>query len=325
MSVTQHEMGIKNALELKSAQRFLFDSNTIENVWANAQNGFAIVLTVRTSQSGDIAVVSDITVTNNILKNVVAGFNTLPKNDNCGAAQGYPNCHNPGSEARIYIGNNLMTFYDPTLLGGLRNEAWQIADGMDRINGNVQGVPSNIVFQQNTTISAASTPCWNSIVFTDSLPQPVQHITNNIWILDNVLCRQPTGDYAMQGTTGLTAYMGDPSISPYDLTQRYHGNVMYVPTGNKVQVFPPHNYATTVPFTFVNPAAVDYQLLTPYWTDTTDGTLAGIDFAALSATQAPSRPVSKSTVITPAVATTSSPVLSNTTVSLKPAAGATAH
>jgi hypothetical protein len=314
---------VKNAFEVKSAQRVLFDSNTIENVWANAQNGFAIVLTVRTSQSGDIAVVNDITVTNNILKNVVAGFNTLAKDDTCGAATGYPNCHNAGSEARIYIANNLMTFYNPALPGGLRNEAWQIADGMDRINGNVQGVPSNIVFQHNTMISAASKPCWASIGFTSSaFPS---HTTNNIWILDNVMCTQPSGDWGQQGTSGLTAYMGDPSTPPHDLTQRFYGNVIYVAPGIKVWPFPPHNYATTVPFTFVNPGALNYQLLTPFWTNTTDGTLAGIDFASLSRALATSGPVSKSTVITPAVAATSSPVLSNTTVSSKPALVAIVH
>src|SRR5271169_742611 len=63
-------MVVKNAFEIKSGQRVLFDGNTIENVWRAGQNGFAIVLTVRSSQSGDIAVVNDITVTNNILKNV---------------------------------------------------------------------------------------------------------------------------------------------------------------------------------------------------------------------------------------------------------------
>jgi hypothetical protein len=279
LSVTQHEMVVKDAFELKSAQRVLFDSNTIENVWYNGQNGFAVVLTVRPSQSGDIAVVNDITFTNNVLKNVVSGFNTLAKDDTCGAAAGYPNCHNAGSEARIYIANNLMTFYDPALPGGLRNEAWQIADGMDRINGNVQGVPSNIVFQHNTMISAASKPCWASIGFTTSaFPS---HTTNNIWILDNVMCAQPSGDWGQQGTSGLTAYMGDPSTPPYDLTQRFYGNVIYVAPGIKVWPFPPHNYATTVPFTFVNPGALNYQLLTPFWTDTSDGNIAGVGSASL--------------------------------------------
>ena len=72
-----NQMVVENAFEVKSAQRVLFDGNTIENVWAAAQAGHAIVLTARTSQSGDIAVVNDITITNNILKNVTAGFNSL--------------------------------------------------------------------------------------------------------------------------------------------------------------------------------------------------------------------------------------------------------
>ena len=72
-----NSMVVKNSFELKSAQRVLFENNTIENCWMAGQAGFAVVLTVRTSQSGDIAVVNDITITNNILKNVTAGFNSL--------------------------------------------------------------------------------------------------------------------------------------------------------------------------------------------------------------------------------------------------------
>ena len=67
---------VKNAFEVKSGQRILFDGNAIENVWAAGQLGFAIVLTVRTGQSGDMAVVNDITITNNVLKNVVSGVNS---------------------------------------------------------------------------------------------------------------------------------------------------------------------------------------------------------------------------------------------------------
>ena len=78
-SVTNNSMTVKNAFEVKSGQRILFDSNVIENVWAHAQMGFAIVLTVRSSQSGDFAVVNDITITNNVLKNVVSGVNTLAR------------------------------------------------------------------------------------------------------------------------------------------------------------------------------------------------------------------------------------------------------
>ena len=77
--MTYKSMVVKNAFEVKSGQRILFDSNVIENVWANGQMGYAIVLTVRSSQSGDFAVVNDVTITNNILKNVVSGVIPSPK------------------------------------------------------------------------------------------------------------------------------------------------------------------------------------------------------------------------------------------------------
>jgi hypothetical protein len=51
---------------------------------------------------------------------------------------------------------------------------------------------------------------------------------------------------------------------------------MYVPSGDKVQTWPAHNYATTVPFVVANPASFNYQLTSPYWTDTSDGHVAGV-------------------------------------------------
>jgi hypothetical protein len=42
-----------------------------------------------------------------------------------------------------------------------------------------------------------------------------------------------------------------------------------------------HSYVTLTAFTYVNPSTGDYQLLMPYWTDTSDGTLAGVDYATL--------------------------------------------
>jgi len=271
-------MVVKNALEVKCGQRILFDSNTIENMWSGGQLGYAIVLTVRTGQSGDFCVDNDITITNNVLKNVVSGINGGAADDTCGAAGGYPSCHNAGSQARWYIANNLFLFYDPTIPGGARNLVFSIQPGLDRINNNRLGVMHDIVFQHNTMVSAASTPCWNSVYFgTGPQKPPFTNLTNNVWILDNVLCRQPSGDWGLQGTSGLTGYMGSPAA----LDTRYKGNVMYVPKGDKVQTFPVHNYASTLPFTYESPAFTDYQLLTPYWTDTSDGRLAGVNYSLL--------------------------------------------
>ncbi|HVP49782.1 MAG TPA: hypothetical protein VMT56_01030 [Candidatus Bathyarchaeia archaeon] len=269
----------KNAFELKSAQRVLIDGNVIENVWAAGQSGFAILLTVRTSQSGDFAVVNDVTITNNVLKNVVSGFNTSAKDDECGPGGGYPDCKNAGSQDRWNIADNLILFYDPTRPGGARNIGLQVGGGMDRIN-NTPGTLRDVVFQHNTMVSAASTPCAYSVFFSangQAPPFPVP-LTSNLWVVDNAFCRQPTGDWGLRGTSGLTQYMGAPA----SLDSRYAGNVMYFPTGDKIQVFPVHNYASTVPFIYVNPIGGNYQLASPYWTDTTDGALAGVSASKLS-------------------------------------------
>lgn len=273
---------IKNHFEVKSGQRFIVDGNTMENVWLNGQNGFSIVLTVRSAQSGDVTVINDITVTNNILKNVAAGFNTLAKDDACGSAS-YARCKNAGSQARWYIANNLITFRDPTLPGGIRNLALQVNGGVDRMTTPpTVGVLRDVVFQHNTTVSAASTSCWNSIIFNSAPARPpYAELTNNIWILDNVLCRQPTGDFGLQGGSGLMQYMGASTAPSRDLDKRFSGNVMFVPPADKVQSFPPHNLSTTKPFQFVDPAKGNYDLLQPKWTQTSDGKLAGVDSSAL--------------------------------------------
>jgi hypothetical protein len=261
---------VKNAFELKNAQRVLFDSNTIENVWVSGQVGFAIVLTVRSGQSGNVAVVDDITVTNNVLKNVVSGFNILYKDDGCVL----PGCSNAGDANRINISNNLVTFYDPSLPGGGRNVGLQLAAGSDKtVTPAVPGVPHNTVFQHNTLIPSASIGyCWSPVLFADN------KVTENIWIQDNALCRQVPSP---QGQTTLTAMMSNPSTPPYDLTHRFYGNVMYVPAADKLQTFPAHNLATTKPIRLVDPATGNHDLFQPNWTGTSDGKLAGVDSSTL--------------------------------------------
>ena len=268
----------KDAFELKSAQRVLFDSNVIQNVWAAGQLGYAIVLTVRTSQSGDVAVVNDITITNNVLNNVVSGVNTLAEDDQCGNST-YPNCHNPGSQDRWNISNNLILFWDPTTVGGARNVVMAMNGGMNRLNNNLTGTIRDVVFQHNTAVSASSTPCWNSIYFSangQSMPLATP-LSYNIWILDNALCRQPSGDYGYLGMLALNTYMPNPNTPPNDITQRFYGNVMLQQPGERAQTFPAGNLFQSTPFTYINPSATDYQLLTPFWTMTSDGQEAGVN------------------------------------------------
>ncbi len=267
-------MVVKNAFEIKSGQRVLFSGNTIENVWRAGQNGFAIVLTVRSSQSGDVAVVNDITVTNNVLKNVTAGVNTLAWDDQCGNST-YYKCTNPGGQDRWNISNNLITFYDPKIPGGFRN----LGIGIQVGTANRPGL-KNVVWQHNTLVSAASAPCWNSIYFaTPSAPPPWKNPASNIWILDNVLCRPPSGDWGLQGTSGLTQYMGIPA----PVENRFVGNLVYVPFDSKPSSFPPRNLVTSSTLRYVNPAEGNFALVQAKAPQTTDGKPPGVDSAVLPA------------------------------------------
>jgi hypothetical protein len=260
----------KDNLEFKSARRVLVDSNILENTWVSGQTGTSVLFTVRTGQSGDIAVVDDITFTNNILKNVGSGFTTLAADNLCGTSS-YPKCKNPGESKRIKIFNNLVLFRDPSLVGGVRNTGIQVNPGM-----------SDYVLQHNTFVPAPNTDCWNDVYFGvkqgAKWPLAVSD-THNLWLLDNAFCRQTTGDHGGQGATGLNSYMSDPA----PLDPRYLGNVMYVPSDNSIQQWPAHNFATPIPFVYVDQYQGNYQLLIPYWLDTSDGKEAGIDNSLLPA------------------------------------------
>jgi hypothetical protein len=230
---------VKNAFEVKNAQRLLFDSNTIENVWSNAQVGFAVVLTVRTDQSGDVAVVDDITVSNNVLKNVVSGFNHLAKDDGCKL----PACHNAGESLRVVEYNNLITFYDPTILGGARNTTVQYASGTDYINGGVAGIPTDQVFQHNTSIANASKPCFLPLL----IAIPTGASTQNIWVQDNAFCREIPG---VAGQPLIGVQMLNPTTSPNDLAHRFSGNQMYRVPGDLLYTYPAGNSVSSTPYAY---------------------------------------------------------------------------
>jgi len=223
----------KNAFELKSAQRVLFDSNVIENVWAAGQVGYAIPLTVRSGQSGDFAVVNDVTISNNLLKNVTSFVNTLAADDTCHNGNSYPQCGNAGSQDRWNIASNVIeSWFDPKLLGGARNNQLSVNGGYDHVNGHV-GALRDVVFQGNV----APGGCWFSVFFSgNNLKPPFTNLTSNLWFIGNTLCSQPSGDWGYTGTTGLQQYMGQ--LAP--LNPRFTGNTMHA-NGGKTYTWPPNN------------------------------------------------------------------------------------
>jgi hypothetical protein len=264
------QWSVKNSLEFKSARRVLVTGNVFENNWAGTQKGYAIVLSVRTSDSGNIAVVNDVTIENNVLKNVASGFNSLARDDNCRLSVA-PFCENPGEAKRWKIVNNLVLLRSPGAPGVLRSVAFEVQPDL-----------TDVVFQHNTTLMSSGTECWASIYFSvagGSKWPLAQSDTHNLWITDNVLCQAPTGDWGGQGTVGLINYMGDPP----PIERRFSGNVILSSKGERLASFPGRNMVTAGPLHYADPKADKYQLILPKWIKTTDGKPAGVDDRKLDA------------------------------------------
>ncbi len=266
-SGTPNQWDTKNNIEFKTGQRVVVTGNILENTWLSGQDGTSVLFTVRTSQSGNIAVVDDITFQSNIIKNADAGFQTAAWDNLCSAQYGYPNCTSPGESKRVWVDDNLV------LLG-------PTADGAHHWGASINQDLTDYHFQHNTflmsDLSALDAPLYFELPQTTGC-SPVGSVTHNVWINDNAMGSQVGGDCGLQGTPGLTQDMGDPS--PMD--PRFFGNVMFVPAGEKMYSWPADNYATMVPFTYGNPIQGNYQLSTPDWTDTTDGKVSGISWSSL--------------------------------------------
>src|SRR5262245_49031155 len=73
---------VKNLFELKNARRVVVDGNVFENNWAQAQSGFAILMTVRNQDRGaPWSTIEDVTFTNNVVRHAGAGIYILGHDD----------------------------------------------------------------------------------------------------------------------------------------------------------------------------------------------------------------------------------------------------
>ena len=90
---------VKNLFELKSARRVTIRNNLFENNWTDAQNGYAILFTVRNDDGGaPWSVVEDVLFERNIVRNTENGINVL----------GYDSYKPSGRTTRVKIQNNLV-------------------------------------------------------------------------------------------------------------------------------------------------------------------------------------------------------------------------
>jgi hypothetical protein len=180
------EWSVKNLFELKNARRVLVDGNLLEFNWPHAQNGFAILFTVR-NQDGAApwAVVEDVTFTNNLIRHVAGGINVLGRDDN----------HPSQPTRRIAIRNNL--FVD---VGGEwgNGRLFQLLDGT-----------SGVVIDHNTAFQTGS------ILFGGDHDPHTGFVFQNNVALHN--------EY---GVTGSGTGPGNPTLQRYFPRAVMRGNVL---------------------------------------------------------------------------------------------------
>jgi regulation of enolase protein 1 (concanavalin A-like superfamily) len=239
---------VKNLLELKNAQRVTIDGNVFENNWEAGQQGYSILFTPR-NQSGGApwAVVQDVTVKNNTIRNVAAAFHILGTDD-----------LRPSQRTRnITIRNN-------------------IAEKVDRVWGNtgrfisISEAPVNLVVDHNTidgtgTVVEIMAGAVTGFQFTNNI---ARHNTYGI-----------KGQNVATGNATLAAFFPSANFRANVLAG---GQASAYPTGN---YFPPAADFNTQ-FVSVSSSDWRLAASSAYNNKATDGTDIGADVGALELAQA---------------------------------------
>ncbi|MEI6090073.1 MAG: T9SS type A sorting domain-containing protein [bacterium] len=262
---------IKNLFELKTGMRVLLDGNVLENSWADlpiGQSGCAILLTIRTEGGGSPqAEVSDITISNNIIRHAGSGISISGRDDG-----------SVGNRSkRIRIFNNLFddisgpAYGDGNIDGPNDGTFFKIGEPEDVT------VDHNTIFQTGAITWAGKV--MNGFVFTNN-------ITNS-----KISAAGYQGIYGpgyQQGNNTIAHYFTDVT----DANQHINKNVFIGGDASKYT-----NYNTVSKNYF--PATVDainfvkfrddvdyhlnFALLTnsPYYKNASDGKDIGIDVALI--------------------------------------------
>jgi hypothetical protein len=143
---------VKNLFELKNARRVLVDNNLLEHNWPHAQNGFAILFTVRNQDGGaPWSTVEDVTFVNNVVQHVAAAVNIL----------GHDDIHHSQPTRRLAIVNN--AFLD---VGGAwgKGRLFQLLDGVDEVT-----IENNTAVHSDGIIWAGDRAAHRGFVFQNNI------------------------------------------------------------------------------------------------------------------------------------------------------------
>jgi len=304
-----NRVSTKNLFELKNAQRILIDGNVFENVWPDAQSGYAMVLTPRgggATGSDPWTTVSDITVINNKFLNCANGIAFSGGGPTISLAQGGPTQRG----ARFLLQNNLFVG-----LGGDYN--------VNYVSANLATIgmgPSDLQIKHNTVASFAGTTIRGvGLYFTYGVADEGQLFPlSNFVFQDNIIHARYTPmvlsaagslNTLMPGYTWTNSVMVGPWPTPGGYSVTYP---LPMPSGNGND-YPSGESSVG----YVNLAGQDYHLgsSSPYRNAASDGKDIGVDWTAFDAAQDPaniSAPVASTTTL--------SSVSSVTTLALTPTA-----
>jgi hypothetical protein len=245
---------VKNLFELKNTRRVLVDGNLLENNWAAAQQGYAVVLTPRKEDcNAPWAVVEDVTFTNNVVRRTASGINFLGIDDSCPSA---------GVAARRFlIKNNLFEDF-----GGVR---WGGAGNLFQILRNTV----DVVIDHNTALHPGA------IIVGEGEPSPGLVFRNNV------------AQVNAYGVVGTAKGVGNGALGFYFPDVRFEKNVLVGPwptsggaTTSMYSNYPNNFFAGSIASVgFVDPARGDHRLgdSSPYKRAGTDGRDIGADFERL--------------------------------------------
>jgi len=146
------EWTVKNLFELKNARRVLVDGNVLEYNWPHAQNGFAILFTVRNQDGASPwSTVEDVIFQNNLVQHVASAINILGSDD----------IHPSQPTRRIAILNNL--FVD--VGGGWgAGRLFQLLEGVSDVR-----IDHNTAFQTDFVVFGGERTPNESFVFENNL------------------------------------------------------------------------------------------------------------------------------------------------------------
>jgi hypothetical protein len=242
-------MVVKNLAEFKNAQRVLVDGNVFEYSWGDAQNGTAVLFTVR-NQSGTCnwCAVQDVTFTHNLVRHAGSGIETTGSDDS----------HISLPDNRILIQNNVLT--------DINSATWN-GDGRGFLNltgGGVAGLSSdNIILDHNSIFANAA-----CMYLGDSGKIVTLQWTNQMCL------------YGSYGVFGGNVGPGSIAFSTYVVTPVYNYSVLLTTSGTSDGTPWPSGtfWNTTSGAGFTNYAGGNFQLLasSPYHNAGTDGKDIGV-------------------------------------------------